>query len=164
MRARVRIAVVGVALASALGLSGCGEAGVAATVNGQVITEQQAQEAAAQINEAFQLQKPLTTQDVVASLITAPFIIRAAEQSGKPQSASAARAAMPTLNDPSQATVDLVRANAAVRTLNQQEQQQILDEIGKADLTVNPRYGTFTPERGLVNEPPNWIASSDAKG
>ncbi len=156
------MAVVGVAAVAALGLSGCGGADTAAVVDGDVITVQDAQTAAQQINEAFDLQQPLTTTDAVASLVTAPFIIRAAQKAGHPQTSTAARAAMPKLSDPSQETIDLVRANNAVRTLDQDTQNQILDDIAKADVEINPRFGSFDPQQGMVAEKPNWIAAGSS--
>ena len=160
-RGRVVVAAVGAAAAVAVsGCSGAGGTDTAAIVNGNVITEKEAQEAADQINEAFQLQQPLTTGATVASLITAPYVIRAAARSGHPQSEAAARKALSAIDEPSDATIELVRANAAFQSLSPQDHERILKQISEADLTINPRYGTFDPTRGMVQTTPNWIKDS----
>jgi hypothetical protein len=160
-RGRVVAAAIGAAAAVAVaGCSGVGGTDTAAIVDGNVITEKEAQEAADQINEAFQLQQPLTTGDTVASLITAPYVIDAASRSGHPQSEAAARQALSAIEDPSDATIELVRANAAFQSLSPQDHEQILKQISEADLTVNPRYGTFDPSRGMVQTTPDWIKES----
>lgn len=152
-----RIALAAAGALAALGLTACGSANTAAVVNGDVISEQDAQTAAQQITEAFDLQTPLTTTDAVSSLVLAPFVIDAAADSGHPVSAEAARAALSAIDDPNEAAVTLVRANSAYQVLTNADHAAILEEISKADVQVNPRYGTFDPSQGVVPNQPNWI-------
>lgn len=164
MRARARTLVAVVVGASALALSACGEPGpnTAAVVNGTVITTSEAQQAATEINQAFagRLQQPFTTRQAVAGLIGAPFFIQAAEQAGRPVSEAAAKAAMPSLADPSPATVELYRGLASLQGLSQAQQQAALDAAAKANPDVSPRFGAFDAQRGLVATTPDWIVPS----
>lgn len=160
-RGHVVVAAIGAAVALAVGgCSGVGGTDTAAVVNGDVITTKEAQQAADQINTAFQLQTPLTTGTAVGSLINAPFIIAAAAEAGHPQSEAAARKALSAIENPSDATIELVRANAAFQSLTPADQTKIIKRISEADIKVNPRFGTFEPTKGMTPEAPNWIASS----
>ncbi len=146
------------ALAAALSVSACGTADTAAVVNGEKISESEAQTAAQQINEAFKPQNPLTTAAAVSSLIAAPIINEVAMRVGKGESDSSARSAMPQIAEPSQATLDLVKANFALQKLTDPEKQMVLDELKKADVTVNPRYGAYDKD-GAQLEPAktDWL-------
>lgn len=149
-----------VALATALAVSGCGTADTAAIVNGQVISESEAQQAARQINEAFSPQTPLDTSAAVTSLVAAPIIIDVAERAGKAESDSSARSAMPKLSEPAQATLELVKANFALQKLTESERQQVIDELKKAEITINPRYGSFDRDSASFAESSrNWLAA-----
>ena len=157
--------LVGAALVAALSLSACGTADTAAVVNGEKISENEAQTAAQQINEAFKPQTPLTTRDAVSSLIAAPAINSVATRLGKGESDSSARSAIPQLQDPAQATLDLVKANFALQKLTDPEKQQVLDELKKAEVTVNPRYGAYD-KNGFQLEAPqtNWLKAPATQG
>jgi hypothetical protein len=153
-----------VGLAAALAVSGCSAADTAAVVNGQVISESEAQLAARQINEAFSPQTPLDTPGAVSSLIAAPFINSVAKSVGKAESDSSARSAMPNVTDPAQATLDLVKANFALQKLTDQEKQRVVSELKTAHVTINPRYGAFDPDTASFEAPSqNWIKPA-AKG
>jgi hypothetical protein len=147
------------ALAAALAVSGCSTADTAAIVNGEVISETEAQLAATQINEAFNPEQPLDTPGAVASLIAASTINEIALKAGKGESESSARAAMPNLADPAESTIELVKSNFAWQKLSDAEKQAALETLKKADVTVNPRYGTFNAENaGFQQSAPNWLA------
>jgi hypothetical protein len=145
-------AVVGV-----LALSGCATADTAAVVNGVRITEREAQEAARQIQQA-QPDSTLDTPNAVAALIMAKFINATADSVGKGLSASAARAAVPAIVDPTPATLELVEASLAWNQLTSDEQAKAIGEASKAKITINPRYGTFDPKKiSFDPSTPNWI-------
>jgi len=151
-----------VALAAALSVSGCSTADTAAIVNGQVISESEAQQAAHEINEAFKPQTPLDTPGAVSSLIAAPIINGVAESVGKAESDSSARSAMPNLSEPTQATLDLVKANFALQKLTDQEKQLVVEELKKAEITINPRYGAFDRDSATFEAPSrNWLSLPD---
>lgn len=151
-----------VAVGAAVALSACGSSNTAAVVDGRVISESDAQQAAAQINDTFHPQNGFTTRDAVGSLITAPLLIEAAAKSGHPQSASAARAQMPTLHNPSDATIELVQADTALQFLTQQDKVNVVSQLKKQHITVNPRYGTFDASQGSISaQTPNWIKNTE---
>lgn len=165
---KARLSMRGVAAALVLGtaavLSGCGTAGTAAVVDGHAISEKDAQIAAQQINDAFHPESPLKPADAVSALVTAPFILDVANRIGHPQTASAAMAAMPAITDPAESTIEMVRAQLAIRYLSEADRRAIITALGKAKITVNPRYGTFVPtEAGLVATRPNWIVAPSSK-
>jgi hypothetical protein len=148
------------ALITAALLSACGTADTAAVVNGHTIKERDAQEAAQQINQAFHPETPLTTADAVSALITAPFILDVANRIGHPQTPSAATAAMPTITEPAESTIEMVRAQAAIQYLSETDKSAILSAMSKAHITVNPRYGRFVPsEARLTPANPDWIVA-----
>ncbi len=158
----VRGSVVVVLAASVLAVSGCTQADTAAVVDGTKISEQDAQEAARQISAA-QPNSGLDTANAVASLIMATFINRVAEQNGKGLSDSAARAAVDVIPDPTQATLQLVRASLAYNQMTSEEQAQAVTLASKADITINPRYGTFDAAKIAFNpSTPNWIKPQPA--
>ncbi|NNM46668.1 hypothetical protein [Knoellia koreensis] len=154
LRATAVAAVAGAVLA----VSGCATADTAAVVDGHRITEAEAQEAAAQIREV-QPDSGLETSGAVQSLVMAQFINQVAEKSGKALADSAARTAVPQLQDPAPSTLELVKASLAFNQMTEGEKAQAVDLARKADITVNPRYGVFKPSGSALFESsaPNWI-------
>ena len=149
--------IVVIAAAVALGVSGCATADTAAIVNGHTISEREAQEAARQIQEA-QPDSGFDTPSAVTNLIMAQFINEVADKSGKGLSDSAARAAVDTIDDPSPATLQLVKASVAWNNLSSGERNEAVADAQKAKITINPRYGTLdakTMQFGVSK--PNWI-------
>lgn len=158
----LRGSVVVVVAASVLAVSGCATADTAAVVDGHRISEQEAQEAARQIDKA-QPDSGLDTPNAVASLVMARFINAVADQAGKGLSDSAARSAVAAIPDPAPATLELVKASLAWSRLTSTEQNQAVDAASKADITVNPRYGTFDAKAIRFNpSSPNWIKPQPA--
>lgn len=149
-------------LAAALSVSACGTADTAAVVNGDVISESEAQLAAQQINEAFAPETPFTTPMAVSQLITAQSINDVAKRAGKGESDSSARTAMANVAEPSQATLDLVKANFALQKLSDAEKQMVLEQLAKAEITVNPRYGVFDRDGAQLEAArSNWLKVTD---
>ncbi len=160
-RRRTTAAVL--AVGALLSVTGCNESDTAATVDGRVISESAAREAAHQIATNFQGAEGFTTADAVGSLINAPFILAAADKAGHPYSEQAARAQMTKVSDPLPETIELVRANFAYAQLQQtapDAAQDIIAGLRKAHITVNPRYGHFDKEQlAIAPTTPNWIAT-----
>ena len=149
--------IVMIAAAVAFGVSGCATADTAAIVNGHTISEREAQEAARQI-QAAQPDSGLDTPGAVSSLIMAQFINDVADKVGKGLSDSAARAAVETINAPSPATLELVKASVAWNNLSSDERNEAITEAQKAKITINPRYGTFDAKTMQFDvSKPNWI-------
>ncbi len=157
------LVAAGAVAAATLGLAGCAQADTAAIVGGQRISEEQAQLATTQINEAFKetLSAPLTTSQVLSQLIAASFVNDVAAAAGVGTTESAARTAMPNLSDPTKETLALVQSNFALQQLDQAQQTEVLTRLKNATVTVNPRYGRFDPATVAFTEGrPNWIKAS----
>jgi parvulin-like peptidyl-prolyl isomerase len=142
--------VVVVVAAAALALSGCATADTAAVVNGTRISERDAQEAARQIQEA-QPNSTITTPDAVAALIMAQFINQVADSVGKGLSDSAAKAAIPGIENPSPATLELVRSSLAWNQMTNDEHIKAVEAASNAQITFDPKAVRFNSSK------PNWI-------
>lgn len=158
---RVRGTIAAVALGGVLALTGCGTNDTAAVVDGSRISQTDAALAAQQINKQFKPDAPLTTSDALGLLIIAPTIISAAEASGHPQSEESARSRLGAVQDPSDATVELVRANTALQAFDQTNTTALLKQIRALTVSLNPRYGTFDAAKpGIVAKNAPWISTS----
>jgi len=158
----LRGAVVAVAVAGVLAVSGCATSDTAAVVNGQRISEQDLQEATSQITKAYP-DSSLNTANALYSLVMAGFINQIADDNGKGLSDSAARAAVPEVVDPSPATLELVKSSLASQQLTTIEQGKVVELARKADVTMNPRYGTFDAKKVRFDaSQPNWIKAEPA--
>ena len=69
--------------------------------------------------------------------------------------------------DPSPSTLLFVQMQLAVQQLDEASKTTIVGQLGKAKITINPRYGTFDAKQVVITPiSPNWIkasASSPAK-
>lgn len=158
----VRGAVVAVAVAGVLAVSGCATAGTAAVVNGHRITEQEVQEATSQITKAYP-DSSLNAANALSSLVMAGFINQIADENGKGLSDSAAAAAITEIVDPSHATLELVKSSIASQQLTTIEQGKVVELARKAKVTMNPRYGTFDAAKVRFDtSQPNWIKAEPA--
>jgi hypothetical protein len=147
-------------LAAAVLLTGCGgqRPGAAAVVDGRVISDDDAQQVAQQISTVPGVQQKLTPADTLVSLILAPFVIDEAQKDGKGISEDQARAAVKEIKNPTPATLEFVRTSLAANALSEQARTAVLSEVGKAKITVNPRYGTLDRKQLTLKAPaPNWI-------
>jgi hypothetical protein len=159
VRQVLRGSLVALVTVGVLAVSGCATADTAAVVDGHRITEQEAQEASRQILAA-QPDSGITTSSAVASLVMAGFINTVAGEAGKGLSDSAARTAIQTIEDPAPATLELVKASLAFNQMTSEEQGKAVDLASRADITINPRYGTFDPEKiSFDPSTPNWITA-----
>jgi hypothetical protein len=153
----LRGSVAAAALAGVLAVSGCATADTAAVVNGHRITEQEVQEATSQITKAYP-DSSLNTANALSSLVMAGFINQIADESGKGLSDSAAKAAIGEIEDPSPATLELVKSSLASQQLTTIEQGHVVELARKAKVTMNPRYGTFDAMQVRFDvSQPNWI-------
>ena len=158
----LRGAVVTVAVAGVLAVSGCATADTAAVVNGHRITEQEVQEATSQITKAYP-DASLNTANALSSLVMAGFINQDANEAGKGLSDSAAKAAITEIEDPSPATLELVKSSLSSQRLSSVEQGRVVALASKAQVTMNPRYGTFDAKKVRFDaSAPNWIKAEPA--
>jgi hypothetical protein len=161
-----RTALVAVVLlGSSLTLSACGaqQAGAAAIVNGSAISDKDVQTASLQLATlaTAQQQQKVSTRLVLLNLILAPYVIAEADRTGKGVSAAQARKAIPKVANPSPALIDFVRMQLAIPSLSQASKNSILTRLSKANITVNPRYGTLDAKQAaLAPTSPDWIKAS----
>ena len=154
-------------LGAAVLLSGCGDQqpGAAAVVDGRVISDTDAQQVAAQISTVPGVQQKVTPADTLVSLILAPYVLDQAEKDGKGISESQARAAVKEIKNPAPATLEFVRTSLAANGLSEQARAAVLAEVAKAEITVNPRYGTLDRKKLQLTPPaPNWIEAGRPLG
>ena len=147
-------------LGAALALSGCGaqQAGAAAIVNDTVISDQDVQIVSEQVNQVDPGGQKLSSNDALLSLILAPYVLAEAKRAGKTISASQARQVIAKVADPSPSTIRFVQMQLAIQQLDDANKSAIVGELGKAKITVNPRYGTFNPSQIVITPTtPNWI-------
>jgi len=159
------VVVAGVA---AVLMSGCGtpEAGSAATVGGRRISVQDVQTATTEIQQLYGPDQPVPQRSVLFLLAAAPYLetIGTKLQAGATDD-DARKAFADKIAHPSQAAISVIRANATLNNLSSAGGDQaskalaeITQDLARDKFTVNPRYGTFDPERGsLLPEQPNWL-------
>jgi len=149
-----------------LAMSGCGaqQAGAAAIVDGRVISDQEVQSVSDQLNAVAKGGgAKLKTSDALLSLILAPYVLAEAERTGKTVAAAQARQAVPSVVDPAPATIVFVQMQLALQQLDQASKTSIVNAIGKAKVTVSPRYGAFDAKQvSLAPISPNWIKAGAA--
>ena len=158
----LRGSIAAAVVAGVLAVSGCATADTAAIVNGHRITEQEVQEATSQITKAYP-DSTLDSANALSSLVMAGFINQVADESGKGLSDSAAKAAVAEIEDPSPATLELVKSSLASQQLTTVEQGKVVELARKAEVTLNPRYGTFDAKQVRFDASrPNWIKAEPA--
>lgn len=146
-----------------LAVSGCGaqQTSAAAIVNGTAISDQDVQSVSDELNQLAEQGQKLRSSDALISLILAPYVLAEAERAGKNISDSQARQVIDKVVDPSPSTITFVRMQLAIQQLDQASKTSIVNEIGKAKITVNPRYGAFDAKQiALTPISPNWIKTS----
>jgi len=152
-------------LGATLGLSGCGaqQPGAAAIVNDTVISDQDVQTVSSEVNKLALGGQKLKTSDALLSLILAPYVLAEAKRIGKTVSDTEARKVIAKVSNPSPSTIAFVQTQLAVQQLDQASRDSILSKLGKAKITVNPRYGAFDAKQVVLTPiSPNWIKASAA--
>ncbi|MEP7191791.1 MAG: hypothetical protein ABI903_02885 [Actinomycetota bacterium] len=147
-------------LGGALVLSACGvqQAGAAAIVNGTPISDKDVQSVAVQLNALPQVQQKLTPSIVLLNLILAPYVLAEADRTGKGVPEAEVRKVVAKVHNPSPSTMDFVRMQLAIPSLDEASRASILATLGKTKITVNPRYGTFDVKAAdILPTSPNWI-------
>lgn len=157
-------------LAAVLTITGCTTArlpGAAAIVDGHTISADEVVAATNQLNNALTDQaSPIynpkaalfTEKNTVLWLVLAPFIDErvAATRSWVPDTGY--NTVMAAIPHASEATATLVRCQFTVQTLSADDQAAVVEAARRADIVVNPRYGTLDLTRGaLPPYSPNWI-------
>lgn len=154
-------------LAATLALSACGSQapGAAAIVDGSTISDKDVQTVTMELNTIAKDKTQLTPGIVVLNLILAPYVLAEAGRTGKTVPDAQARKVIPKVPNPSPATLDFVRMQLAIPGLSTASKTAIVAELAKAQVSVNPRYGTFDPVKvALLPGSPNWIKTSTSPG
>lgn len=156
--------IAATALAAALVLGGCtAQTGAAAVVDGDPISTATLDRTTRELNELF----TVDSRGVLTMLIISPAYLDAAAEHGVAKSRDEARSYLDEVQaaDPasevdvaafSDATLDIVRFDMAVRELSQlptaQEiGAQVQERIGGLDVDVNPRFGDFSAEASTIS-------------
>jgi len=170
IRSVVRSVVVAVAAAALLAGCGTPEAGAAATIGGRRISVQAVQSATEDIQKLYGPNQPVPQSSVLFLLAAAPYLQAEAVKLNAGASLDDARATFgEAVPHPSQAALTVIQANLVIAKLQKvgSEQaspalKQVTDALVRDKLTVNPRYGTFDPERGIESVQPNWLVTPAA--
>lgn len=174
---RPRLALASLAVACGVALTGCGSAEVteigqteprtaAATIGDRTITVGDVQAATAGTNAFIREQggqQELGARDVLTTLIYAPAITETARESGLevPSPAAVERVLGQLGIDQAPATVEFIQAQS-VREQMTPDQLQSAVASTEGRVKLNPRYGTFDPQQGIVDAQPNWLAEKSA--
>ena len=159
MKRIVRATAVALALGSVVSLSACGQTATAATVNGTTITEEDLNTVVREINGGLELQQPLTAEMALNMLIAAPTFLAYGQKHGIQVPESQVRAVFP-IQDPSPATIEVLRLNQVGSSLSQEQQNEATGQMADLTVTVNPKYGTFDPAQlTVVPAEPNWLTA-----
>lgn len=153
-------------LALALALTGCTtleKTRTAAFVNGQAISDATVAETARQFNDnlATDGQNKVQESQVLGLLILSPFVLNQVRSSGSWAPDARYNAAVAKIPDATQATKDFIATSIVVGQggpLTDKDVTAILGEMKKANVVLDPRYGTWDPSSGAFNAPSeNWI-------
>lgn len=170
-----RIAAAALAAALATGLTACSpdQVGAAATVGSRTVSIGDLHDAV----EAVKSGNPDLAQVegldryLLFDLIAAPYLLQAASDAGMGVSTDEAAAALPKATDPDPNAVRALQTQIAFQNLRQandtQSLQRVREQLERAGVTVNPRFGTFNLAGVTdVNTPtitdlePNWLAGA----
>jgi hypothetical protein len=169
-RTPVVLLSAGLAVSTVLGLSGCGQSGVAGKAGDRSVTVSQVQHATASLKAADPTTfGSVTDAQVVSLLLLAPYAEKAASAAGKGVSddtvreellsnaqQSGAKGVDPSKLDPG--ALELLRGYFSLGSLETLQQQQVVTAFEAAHVKIAPRYGTFDPKTGNVTPAsPNWM-------
>lgn len=162
--ARVAAGVT-LALAVSLPLSACGSSpgpGVAARADGYVITESDLDNIARDFASVQGAQVPTRTE-MVSLLVARPFVLQSLSGSGQVLSEAGIRQLVQKqVSGVSDATVQYLQVTTLQQQLDPAKIAAITQAMSKANITVDPRYGTYEPGKGLVATSENWIVPKNA--
>lgn len=142
-----------------LALSACGtqQPSAAAVVNETVISDKDVQNVSLQISELDPNSEKLAPTNALVSLILEPYVVAEGNRVGKSVSDAEVLKVIDKISDPTVATANFVRMQILAQQLDEASQLVVADQVGKADITLNPRYGIFNAKQGFTRIPPNWL-------
>ena len=173
MRGRRTGALAAVVLAVTLAVTGCTtfqKASTAAFVNGTAISDSTVAQVTTQFNDilATNDQQKVTESQVLGVLILAPFVLGQVKSSGSWTPDARYNTALQKIPDASQATKDFLATSVVLQQggpLTENDVTAILDQLQKAEVVLDPRFGTWDPNTGGFLTPENnWIKPTAAPG
>ena len=167
-----RIGVLAAAvLAVTLAVTGCTtfqKASTAAFVNGTAISDSTVAQVTSQFNDnlATSDQQKVTESQVLGVLILSPFVLGQVKKSGSWTPDARYNTALQKIPDASPATKDFLATSVVLQQggpLTENDVTAILDQLQKADVVLDPRFGTWDPNTGGFLAPDNnWIKPTAA--
>jgi hypothetical protein len=146
----------------ALALTGCTtfqKGSTAAFVDGQPISRSEVAQVTQQYNDnlSTSAQDRLQEPQTLGLLILAPFVLDQAKASGSWVPDERYNAALAKVPNASPGTKDLIGVSIALQpgVLSDKDVTAIVAALKKADVQLDPRYGTFDPSTGGFLPPNN---------
>jgi hypothetical protein len=170
-RTRRAGALAAAVLAVTLALTGCttlDKASTAAFVNGTAISDATVAQVATQFNTnlATTADQKIQESQALGVLILSPFVLNQVKASGSWTPDARYNAAVQKIPDATQATKDFIATSIILAQggpLTETDVTAILDELKKADVQLDPRFGTWDPNTGGFLQPDNnWIKPTAA--
>jgi len=145
-----------------LALSACGpqQPSAAAVVDDTTISDKDVQNVSLQISELDPQGEKLSPTNALVSLILEPYVVAEGNRVGKSVSDAEVLKVIDKISKPTVATANFVRMQLLAQQLDQASQLIVADQVGKADITINPRYGTFNAKQGFAPTSPNWMKAT----
>jgi len=160
-------------LAAILALTGCttfDKASTAAFVNGTAISDATVAQVTNQFNTglATTADQKIKENQALGVLILAPFVLSQVKASGSWTPDARYNAALQKIPDATQATKDFIATSIILAQggpLTETDVTAILDQLKKADVVLDPRFGTWDPTNGgFLESQDNWIKPTAAPG
>jgi hypothetical protein len=169
-RGRRAGALAAAVLAATLALAGCttfDKTSTAAFVNGTAISDATVAQVTNQFNDnlASTADQKLQEAQALQVLILAPFVLNQVKASGSWTPDARYNTALQKIPDASQATKDFLATWIILQggPLTDGDVTAILDQLKKADVVLDPRFGTWDPKTGaFLAAENNWIKPTAA--
>lgn len=161
------------ALAAILALTGCttyDKVSTAAFVNGTAISDATVAEVTDQFNNglATTADQKIKENQALGVLILAPFVLGQVKASGSWTPDARYNTALQKIPDATQATKDFIATSIVLAQggpLTETDVTAILDQLKKADVVLDPRFGTWDPDTGGFLQPQdNWLKPTATPG
>jgi hypothetical protein len=172
-RTRRAGALAAAVLAATLALTGCttvDKASTAAFVNGTAISDATVAQVATQFNTnlATTADQKIQESQALGVLILSPFVLNQVKASGSWTPDARYNAAVQKIPDATQATKDFIATSIILAQggpLTETDVTAILDQLKKAEVVLDPRFGTWDPTNGgFLESQDNWIKPTAAPG
>jgi hypothetical protein len=175
VRVRRGAVLVAALVATALALTACStydKVRTAAFVNGTAISDATVAQVTNQFNNnlATSPDQRIQESQALGVLILAPFVLNQVKASGSWTPDMRYNTALQKIPDATPATKDFLATSIILQQggpLTDKDVAAILDQLKKADVVLDPRYGSWDPATGGFLQPDNnWIkpTASPAQG